>query len=385
MRITSFLPLVALLAASQVSRAQLLYNDALAKKSDETAKAAADVTSGTLFDKQLANMNVLEAASASRVFTTAERRMRYSMLQITEGDWASVDDVRKNIVSDLGRRNAPTPAEITKEKENLDQARGRLSTQIASLKAEVKRSASNLDTDLIATWLERLGKLDEVEALAEHAKIIETPSAAQMALLKELTATFKSLDDLYKNFKITLPTNPSVLLMQSQMEILEAQETHLKQLGLIAARREDDLADLNELLDTLGNSLAAIRGGKYGGNDVRASLDAAAKAMQNAAAPAGKAAALKELRIMTSALLMAASAAARSDTPVRLAELRSASEIHRDSIRKSAIGARSYEVFLQNGADRLALYYQGGIKPETIGRLLNSIATLGLIPAIVLK
>ena len=97
-----------------------------------------------------------------------------------------------------------------------------------------------------------------------------------------------------------------------------------------------------------------------------------------------RSAAEKDLRVLLDTLLNAASLAARGETPFRLALLRRAEEERRDSIRQSAAAARSYEQLLVNGAERLSLYYQGGIRPEDLARITNALATLGLIPVIAL-
>jgi hypothetical protein len=80
-----------------------------------------------------------------------------------------------------------------------------------------------------------------------------------------------------------------------------------------------------------------------------------------------------------------AALAARADTPVRIAELRGAIEERRFAIRRDAIMARTYEQILLIGAQRIAIYYKGGVKPETLAQFLNALATAGLIPTIALK
>jgi hypothetical protein len=38
-----------------------------------------------------------------------------------------------------------------------------------------------------------------------------------------------------------------------------------------------------------------------------------------------------------------------------------------------------------NGVQRLALYYQGGIKPQTIAQIVTALSTLGLIPTVLTR
>ena len=68
-----------------------------------------------------------------------------------------------------------------------------------------------------------------------------------------------------------------------------------------------------------------------------------------------------------------------------LAEARMAQEEHRYGIRSNAILAQSYERVVGAGVERLALYYKGGLKPEVVAQLVQSAATLGLIPAVLTR
>jgi hypothetical protein len=88
---------------------------------------------------------------------------------------------------------------------------------------------------------------------------------------------------------------------------------------------------------------------------------------------------------MVHALYGAASLAARDETPERLANLRIASENRANSIRSSAAAAAGYEQMILNGVQRLALYYQGGIKPQTIAQIVTALSTLGLIPTVLTR
>jgi hypothetical protein len=76
---------------------------------------------------------------------------------------------------------------------------------------------------------------------------------------------------------------------------------------------------------------------------------------------------------------------ARAETPGRIADLRRAIEERSFAIRRDAIMARSYEQIFLLGTQRIALYYKGGIKPETLAQFAQAAATAGLIPAITFK
>lgn len=84
------------------------------------------------------------------------------------------------------------------------------------------------------------------------------------------------------------------------------------------------------------------------------------------------------------ALLELGALIARADTPDKLAELRQAQEAHAYSIRKSAVRARAYELTVTAGVKRLALYHQGGVKPETIAEFIHVLSSAA-IPAAILN
>jgi len=85
------------------------------------------------------------------------------------------------------------------------------------------------------------------------------------------------------------------------------------------------------------------------------------------------------------ALYTLAALIARGDTPDKLAELRFAQELHAYSIRKSAVRARAYELTVSTGAQRLALFHKGGIKPTDVAELVFAASNVALTPAILAR
>lgn len=63
----------------------------------------------------------------------------------------------------------------------------------------------------------------------------------------------------------------------------------------------------------------------------------------------------------------------------RITELRIAREQHRHSLRVSLVEASAADLVVGNGVQRLALYHQGGIKPEVLAQLALQAATLGVL------
>jgi tetratricopeptide (TPR) repeat protein len=85
------------------------------------------------------------------------------------------------------------------------------------------------------------------------------------------------------------------------------------------------------------------------------------------------------------ALYLLAALIARGSTPNRLAEVRFAQELHSYSIRKSAVRARAYELTVSTGAQRLALFHKGGIKPTDIAELVFAASNVAISPAILAR
>ena len=77
-------------------------------------------------------------------------------------------------------------------------------------------------------------------------------------------------------------------------------------------------------------------------------------------------------------MLVGADVASRGRLPERLYNLRAAELEHLHSIRLSAANAWVYETILGGGVERLALFYQGGVKPETLAQILQSLSTTGI-------
>jgi hypothetical protein len=85
------------------------------------------------------------------------------------------------------------------------------------------------------------------------------------------------------------------------------------------------------------------------------------------------------------ALFLLSALIARGSTPNRLADVRFAQELHAYSIRKSAVRARAYELTVSTGAQRLALFHKGGIKPTDVAELVFAASNVAIAPAILAR
>ena len=77
--------------------------------------------------------------------------------------------------------------------------------------------------------------------------------------------------------------------------------------------------------------------------------------------------------------------AARGQLAQDLAESRVWLEDRAHSLRQSQVVANVYQNLLLNGAERLSVYYKGGVRPQTIADLVHAAAAVGLIPAVLTR
>jgi len=380
--------------------AQLLYNASRDAKSQDALKTAKEVTGGQTFDKMLANVDKLAKSSSDRVFNGAEQQMRASLAA-----WVRFKDVRDYVSKLDARLHDDLPWDAGKS--DVDAAAKDLEDEIKSAKDQLKKltDAAKVqfqeqdDAATVGTWLNRLGQFGDLSALAAEFHEFDQAQPGFLDAAKEATTLVKSLGKMYADFRLNLPKAPDIVVLEAQIQLLEANEDHLKRLASIILRREADLADSYHLIRRVNNQFNCLTGinppppgtcstpGHFPDLDQWRIVDALGEAARRIriAPAAEKLSRQRDLGAMVFVLYNAAALAARDDAPKRLASLRMAEEEHRYSIRSSAVAARSYETLVATGAQRLAAYYKGGIKPETLAQIVNAVATLGLIPAITLK
>ena len=215
-------------------------------------------------------------------------------------------------------------------------------------------------------------------------KALQNAPAGFVDAAKEAASLATALGKLYSNFSVALASTPDMVVLEAQIQLLGVNQDHLKQLASIITQREVDLADTRHIMARVKKSLGTIKDAKVGDDEIITVSIAQYTPkpdyvrLRNDPSP-------DVFGSMIFALYNVASLAARDTTPQRLASLRLADEERRYSIRSSAVAAKSYETLTSTGTQRLATYYKGGIKPETLAQIASALATLGLIPTIAVK
>lgn len=407
------------LLAAGAAHGQLLYN----QKKDELAQhaltMAKGLASGASFDKQLDNLSRLQKLSNDRVFGGAEVQARSNLLRLTT--WKGAQTLINEVAGRLtASKQAITAAQYDTAKaaaaEEVDKAKAELKAIQDELKAmaagagaanSADRSATSPDKPnnpaisneqvasaelqaearTAAPWLSRASVVSEladfVRKLPPVSPAATNVPAAYLDAAREAANLASSLAELYKNFKVTLPRNSAAIALETHLDLLEAEERHFGNLGMIAARRDREVADMLSLIEEAQNQLDAIAKLQMPrdiGDSLRKGIDA-----YNKAKPAPRKLRADELFTMVHCLYNVTAIATRDDTPIRLATLRLVAEEREYSIRQAAIGARSYEQAIVSGMERLALYHKGGVKPQTLAAFINALATVGLIPAVLTR
>jgi hypothetical protein len=360
----------AVLSLSSPALAQRLYDKELDDKAQAAQKLGADVLSGGIFDKQLQNLATLARQDVAIYFMDVKRELRAAIDALTT--WSQVDNL---IIRSPSAR--PTKQDVDDEKANLKKALTAAEEALQALKA--KKSDPK---DPLASVFGHIGDVSSAYAFSESIIEKGTNDAATINVLKKTGESLGKLKDLYDTYAKRIDDIRNldaqldalkVPLEEVALDTLRVDEEHLNTLAAIEARRQADQSDIETLItfyDTRRQELASLGAGK-------AIKDSLLEAVNRRDAP--------QLLTMLLALHAAVAIKARQSSPDALANLRVAQEQHRYSIRRSAVIARSYEVVVLTGTQRLALYHKGGIKHETVAQIVQAVATMAIPPAILAK
>jgi hypothetical protein len=408
-----------------------LYNERLDKLGQDLQKAAGDVTNGQVFQNQLKNLETLSQPALDRLFTSA---WRATLAQLDAAlTWERLLDFVNRAKQKLDA-TAPQKTEWQQRVVELKKQIGK--TEAARDESQAKGSASQA-VDI----LEAVSKADEVIAFGKFlaARDVALVTPTDLRIVQTVEDSSGRIAEILKQLAAKPLPSAEDLVSQMKTDLAKAELEHLTTLIKIEERRvaaEDDvrsilsaiedalkcpldpsapavltrvclnkvpLAPAEEIQITLDEmtrrAAFAIKSARDKLNDAfekerladavpanAARRAAAQKALRDAHAQE-TAAAVEQKKLRDTVYLLEnwAAFAARATTPNRLAALRTALEERRYAIRRDAIMAQTYERILANGAQRIAAYYKGGIKPATLAQLLQAAATAGLIPTIAFK
>jgi hypothetical protein len=376
---------------------QRLYDRKRDEQAQQAKQQAAELKSDPIFETQLRNLMTLEALDVETVMTDSRRTTRATINSFFT--WGEVFTAIETAQGDLGRSDekaAETSADITT-------AKSALKAQIKNAKDAIKAlrgNAATAEDSRLAMLFARAGEIDSLLALA--TKLISTLDSDSTTInaLDKTRATLKELTDLYTRYDARVKEIAGlkaqlggfyISLQEGTLRVLEAQEEHLAILGTIETQRSLELAEARQLIENYEEAKKRLIDVYYGrcfGNKPfdptqERITDSVNLAMGmkpcNVTGSTGKEFTMRPRDVVEDIMLLlyrATTIVSRVPTSVGLADLRRAHEEHRFAIKQRILQAHAYELILNGGADRLALFYKGGIKPAQLAQLVFNVANV---------
>jgi len=376
----TFCLLVASWAVTAAAPAQVLHNEKRDQHAQQALKLSQEITSGETFDKLLKNLAEAARLDEKATVETAQ----FNLGPILDGlkTWRSVTRLVGSIEQDLALGQPAAPGDLKKEITALHQEMAGARQAAADLKKKLAADPAKDRLGAIGLWLERIGRAEPVygylDRFLRQDDADEDSRPARLETAKEMQSLLQQLSKLYQDFGVSLPKSPSLLWLQTRLELLRLEEQSLERRVQIRERRDSETRPILSLLKQTKAGLKLLH---------PADLDKhiADSLKEQAKRAAGDASERDRLEAMIFALYNAAALAARGATPVHLALLRESSEERALSIRQMAARARLYESLVGTGVERLALFHQRGIRSASLAQIVQALATLGLIPAILTR
>jgi hypothetical protein len=376
--------LVALPSAASAQR--IIHDAARDEQAQATAAAARQLTSGSLFDTQLANLDQAGRQQLDTVLRWQEVRMRASLNAFSR--WGDVTRLAARIERDIAGL-LDTSAEQALAETRVGEIKARAEAIRTTLR-EVREQAAGRN-DIVEQILSHVGDAKEVVAFAEG--LLPGDNASKIQALNELLASLEQVQKLHAAVKGILLGHAAVRVsaralrpdpLQTELELLAVEEEHLNRLGMIRARQRLEVGDLSRLLKVTQQRVAMVTGGAED-----AEIEDALRAMVRVAQDeqAGQPAQTEEqrrqrLEFALFVLHGAAALAAQHQTAADFARLRRSLEERRYSIRRSAVAAGTYEATVRAASERLALYWKSGLKPKDVSDFLFHLSGAVSLPII---
>ena len=376
--------------------AQRLYNKTRDDQAKEALKHIDGLIDGTLFDKQLRNVARLSEQDIAMLFMDARRDMRASI-----GNFRTWKTLNEGVETVLGSYHEPPTYSPTQ----LDDADQEVKRKITAVKDELKKlraAVKTLATDesqedkpedpLAVSLFDRLGQLEAFEKLADELTGRKDKAKANLEALKPLLSTLEALRELYVSYTDKLKTIDTtskklvalrIPLVQVALQRLQLEEEHLKTFADIEARRRADERDISLIYQGMRATMVSQGVATKPGDE--STFTPSTSPITDDLTRLANEKKLNELATLINVLHQATALVARGSTPAELAAFRLKREEHLYSIRESALMTRAYEATISSGVKRLALYYEGGIKPGQVAALIHTAATVATPVAIFTK
>lgn len=385
--------------ASSISGAfgQRVFHDPVRDKQGQDAVTAGkEVTSGSLFQKMLRNVEEQTKLEAEESLRWTEQEMLSAVQNFNY--WHHKEDKPGEprripglcgLATDKACKSVRCELEAIEVQLEIDTPQDRMDiptrlkeiedrrNELKKLVAELGKNSKTKDP-LVLEILSHSGEAEDMVKFANRVASSRSPTAGKV--LGQIAEALGQIKDLYeavnsiwkgmqaiKDDPFTL--RPAVEVVQ--LRLLAAEEEHLKALAMIEARRLNEVGAVRARIDS-----AKARLKSYWDRQ---------ELIESTLANLARTPERDQLSLVWMGLHEAASAAAQNAAACRLAALRWSDEERRYSIRCSAIHASAYDETIQAALGRLALYYKGGIKPAQLAQFIFNLAGAISLPVIATK
>lgn len=353
-----------------------LYDAKLDAAGQKVEAAAGAIANGAIFETQLENLKVIAQRETERIFASQKRAAlaRIEGARTWRGMQALLDQAKERALS-------------AEEASDWAQRRQDLERQLAALPKPPVATAAAVPAPV--EFLTELGRSQELQQAAKFLAEKQLASKNDLRVVKRLQEGIAAIGANLSALA-AMPVAASSRSAEQRMKIslVQAEMDYWRAVGLIEARRQAGQREVANLFTQLESTLECPASAcklKFTSDDGEESSEPLNAAEFIDATLAKYQAQPEKLKAVVFLMQNFAAIAARAETPVRIAELRQAIEERRFEIRKDAIFAKTYEEIFLLGAQRLALYGKGGIKPEALAAFLQAAMTAGLIPAVSLR
>jgi len=390
------------------AQGQRLYDKTRDDQAQQAKQQADALKSDPVFEIQLKNLMTLEALDLETAMMHSKRDTRAAVNSFVK--WEHVFDA----VDKAKQALAQSDGVAAQSSADTAAARAALDEQITQAKAAIKNLRANANTaedERLAMLFAHVGEIDSLLTMAKQliAKGEGDSHATTVAALDKTRATLKEITDLYGKYDARVKAIAAlkthlgdfyISLQEAALRGLEAQEEHLTILGTIQAQRSLELADARELIAIYDKKTAQLHDDYYGKCFSHGTANLAKERITDTVDLARKMAAdcevtgslgkstMRSRDVVEDIMLHlynATTIVSRVPTSVGLARLRTDQEAHRFTIKQRLLEAHAYELILNGGADRLALFYKGGIKPTQLAQLIFNVANVATPIAIFAK
>lgn len=346
---------------------QILHSEAKEKRALEAETVAKEIASGSLFEKELRNLDTLSRVQIDGQIALARTEYLTALDSFTT--WGDIRTKLSEIEKEL--RIEPQEmgiAELEQRRQRIKELQAELQKSAAKIQAKntgnsvIESILGNLDkgepvlkfAQGLAPGSKNLGKaLDAMETALEQAQALFDAFAAEQEKVEKVEATLAGLQ---------------IAAEQTELELLAQEAKSLQRQGIITARQE---LESGMVLDHITLARNMLRNAAEGENIT----DTLRNNLPNT----------EQLGTLLFGLHEAAAAVVRNTLPKKLADLRRTQEVWLLSVQSSSVSARAYEQILRGAGTRLALYYKGGIKPGQIAQLLFNLSGLVSLPILATK